>query len=75
MKASLFCTARYMGALPDPALPAYYEMDVRLAWHVSANIDLAVNGRNLLHARQLEYPAPYGEAIPRSVFAEARWRR
>jgi iron complex outermembrane receptor protein len=72
---SLDATLRYVAALPDPSLPAYCELNTRFAWHLSRSIDLALSGQNLLHARHLEYPAPYGEEIPRSVFAEARWRR
>ncbi|MGH8221205.1 MAG: TonB-dependent receptor plug domain-containing protein [Steroidobacteraceae bacterium] len=64
---------RYVNALPDPALPGYYEMSARLAWRARTNLELALSGENLLHARHLEYPSPDGEAIPRSGMLEVRW--
>ena len=67
-------TVRYVGALPDPALRSYYEMDLRCGWRVTRAWDLSISGSNLLHARHTEFPAPNGEDITRSVFAEARWR-
>jgi hypothetical protein len=33
-----------------------------------------LGGTNLLHARHVELPAPGGEQITRSVFAELRWQ-
>jgi iron complex outermembrane receptor protein len=66
---------RHVAALPDPALPSYTEMSARFAWHVSPAWELSLAGTNLLHARHLEYPAPAGVDISRSVVAEARWRR
>jgi iron complex outermembrane recepter protein len=64
---------RYQSALPDPALPAYAELNMRLGWRVNAHVELSVSGFNLLHANHLEFPASEGAtAIPRSVFAELR---
>jgi iron complex outermembrane receptor protein len=71
---TLDATARYVGALPDPALRSYYEMDLRCGWRVSRAWDLSISGSNLLHARHTEFPAPNGQDITRSVFAESRWR-
>ncbi len=64
---------RYVGALPSPALPAYYEMTARFGWRVAKSLELSLSGFNLLHSRHLEFPAPDGEAIGRSVIVEARW--
>lgn len=64
---------RYVDALPDPALPGYYELSARLAWRLTPKLELALSGQNLLHARHFEYPAPGGEAIPRSGMLEVRW--
>jgi iron complex outermembrane recepter protein len=65
---------RYVGALPDPALPHYYELDVRFGWRPTDALELSLNGANLLHAQHTEFPAPNGEQITRSAAAEARWR-
>jgi iron complex outermembrane recepter protein len=64
---------RYVGAMPEPRQPEYYELSARVAWRATPKLTLAVNGFNLLHSRHREYPAPIGKAIPRSVFAEARF--
>jgi iron complex outermembrane receptor protein len=65
---------RYVGALPDPALDAYTELSARVAWQAARGVELSLTGRNLLHARHLEFPAPDGEAIDRSVNAGVAWR-
>jgi iron complex outermembrane recepter protein len=65
---------RYVGALPDPGLQHYYELDARYGWQVSEKVNLSLSGTNLLHERHTELPAPYGEQITRSVMAEARWK-
>jgi iron complex outermembrane receptor protein len=71
---TLDATARYVGALPAPAIHSYYEMDLRCGWRVSRAWDLSISGNNLLHARHAEFPAPNGEYITRSVFAETKWK-
>lgn len=67
-------TLRYVDSLPDPALDSYYELNASLGFRFSPQLDLIVTGSNLLDSRHQEYPAPAGELIRRSVFAEARWR-
>lgn len=64
-----------VGALPQPVVPAYTELDVRLAWHASANLELSLVGRNLLHDAHPEYgdPLPRSE-IERNVYGQVRWR-
>ncbi len=64
---------RYVNALPDPTAPGYYELDARLAWRVSPQLELAAIGEDLLHARHIEYPTPDGEQIPRSFMLQFRW--
>ena len=64
---------RYVNALPDPAAPGYYELDTRLGWRVSPQLELAVIGNDLLQARHLEYASPDGEEIPRSFMLQIRW--
>lgn len=72
---SIDTTLRYVGALPNPALPHYIELNGRLGWQATNAIDLSIDGLNLLHAHHYEFPsAAGGEAIGRSVMAEARWR-
>ncbi|HEX7759979.1 MAG TPA: TonB-dependent receptor [Caulobacteraceae bacterium] len=65
---------RYVGALPNPQLPSYVELDTRIAWNVSQRVQLSLSGFNLIHDHHQEYPGPQANAVPRSVFAEARLR-
>lgn len=63
---------RYVGALPDPALPEYVELNSRLAWKISDTLSVALAGYNLLHGHHLEYVG--GDEIRRSVYFETRLR-
>jgi iron complex outermembrane receptor protein len=67
-------TLRYVGALPTPHLDSYCQLQASFDRQVTRQLDLSVSGFNLLRARHLEYPAPAGEYIRRSVVAQARWR-
>ncbi|HVW73738.1 MAG TPA: TonB-dependent receptor [Rhizomicrobium sp.] len=63
---------RYVGALPNPAVPEYVEANARLGWKVSDTLSLALSGYNLLHGQHVEYSP--GDEIRRSVFLETRLR-
>jgi len=65
---------RYVSALPNPAAPAYAELNMRLGWNVTPRLQISVAGSNLLHDHHLEFPAPGATAVPRSAFIELRWR-
>ncbi|NHZ37637.1 TonB-dependent receptor plug domain-containing protein [Massilia rubra] len=49
---------RRVGQLPQPMVPAYYELDVRMAWQPRPRLELALSGHNLLHASHAEFGAP-----------------
>lgn len=72
-RVSVDATPRYVGALPDPALPGYWKLSSRIGWRVLSALEVSLGGSNLLHARHLELPVPYGECIARSVFARVDW--
>jgi iron complex outermembrane receptor protein len=63
---------RYVGTLPNPKVPDYVELNATVGWRLTDQIELALSGFNLLHARHVEY-AP-GDEIPRSVLLETRLR-
>jgi iron complex outermembrane recepter protein len=65
-------TVRSVAALPNPALPAYTELNARLGWNVTPRIQLSVSGFNLLHAYHVEYVSSPDGAVPRSVIVELR---
>jgi iron complex outermembrane receptor protein len=48
---------RYVGSLPQPAVPAYHELDARLAWQARPDLELSLAGRNLLHRSHPEFGA------------------
>jgi iron complex outermembrane receptor protein len=66
---------RAVGALPQPAVDAYREMDARVGWRVRPGWDLAVIGTNLLSPRHLEFRAGTApELYERSVSLRSTWR-
>jgi iron complex outermembrane receptor protein len=58
---------RHVGSLPQPALPAYTELDARLAWQPRRNLELSLAGQNLLQSSHAEFGAP----AMRQVFGRA----
>jgi iron complex outermembrane receptor protein len=56
-------------------VPSYFELDSRLAWHVTSQLELSLVGQNLLHQYHTEYgfPSPTREQIARSVFGRIAW--
>ena len=63
---------RYVGALPNPAVPAYVELNTRLGWAISDSIELSLSGYNLLHARHQEFTIPPSDEVKRSFFIDIR---
>ena len=53
-------------------VPSYFELDVRLAWHPTQNLELSLVGQNLLHDHHAEYgvPGPNREEVERGVYAK-----
>ncbi len=71
---ALDTSLHYVSALPEPALPSYVELSLRIGWRVSGHCDISLNGSNLLHDHHMEFTAPTGERIGRKAILEARWR-
>lgn len=72
---ALDLTARRVGALPLPAVPAYTELDARLAWTVRPDLEVSLLGQNLLHASHVEFNAPAAASqIRRRLFLRAVWQ-
>ncbi len=66
---------RHVGTRPDPVVPAYSELDLRLGWTVRSGWDLSVVGQNLLHAHHSELLPPNAPHYDfrRGVFVRSRW--
>jgi iron complex outermembrane receptor protein len=56
-------------------VPAYWQLDARLAWQPTRHITISLVGQNLLREYQVEYgyPSPARVQIARSVFARFTW--
>jgi iron complex outermembrane recepter protein len=66
---------RSVAELPAPVVPAYSELDVRFAWLPTANLELSIVGRNLLHDRHPEYGnAATRSEYERNVLGQVRWQ-
>jgi iron complex outermembrane recepter protein len=72
---------RYVGEITNQQLPAYGELDVRLAWHAARELEVSVHGRNLLHDHHAEFGTPPAPPAPparweieRSVYGMIEWR-
>ena len=57
-------------------VPSYFELNARLAWHPTKNLEISVVGQNLLHEYHVEYGYPDStqEAIQRSVYGKITWQ-
>ncbi|HEV2691497.1 MAG TPA: TonB-dependent receptor [Verrucomicrobiae bacterium] len=57
-------------------VPSYFELDARLAWQATKNLEFAVVGQNLLHDHHPEYgfPGTTREEIARSVYGKVTFR-
>lgn len=75
---------RYVDRLDSVApfadIPAYVQLDLRLAWRPSRNLELALTGQNLLDQRHSEFlPGAFGtlgqpREIQRGVYGKVTWR-
>jgi iron complex outermembrane receptor protein len=66
---------RAIGDIPRRQVPAYAELNARLTWQATANVDLSVVGQNLLHRRHAEFGAPAARReIERGAYGLVQWR-
>jgi iron complex outermembrane receptor protein len=75
-RLELSAAFRWIDALPAQDVASYSELDARLAYAPTDKIELAVAGRNLLHAHHAEFrgDAPTPSEIERAVLASLRLR-
>jgi iron complex outermembrane receptor protein len=71
-RVSIDAMLRYVGNLPQPATDDYTALNARFAYRASDSLELSLSGVNLLDERHVEYAAPAGRELRRSVYAEAR---
>jgi iron complex outermembrane receptor protein len=46
---------RYAGALPNPAVPSFTEVNARVSWRLTPRLAVALVGQDLAHARHPEF--------------------
>jgi iron complex outermembrane recepter protein len=64
---------RGVASLPNPTVPAFAEADVRVAWRPKPSVEVAVNGRDLLHDSHPEFGAVPGRSeVPRRVSVDLK---
>jgi iron complex outermembrane receptor protein len=58
------------------SVPSYFELDARLGWNPTEQLEFSIVGQNLLHNHHPEYgfPSPTREEIERSVYGKVAWR-
>ncbi len=68
--------ARYVDALPNPAVSRYFGLDLRFGWHVMPRLELSVTGQNLLDYGRVQFipSSPSTRQIPRTIYAQVTWR-
>jgi iron complex outermembrane recepter protein len=67
-------TARGVGELPNPQVPAYVAVDARYGFRVHPRIEVSVTGQNLTDPRHPEFNAlPSRSELGRAFFLHATW--
>lgn len=65
---------RHVGALPDPAVPAYTTVDLSLAWRASRSVELSLAVKNVFDRHHVEWGAGTDRVeFDRTVFLRATW--
>ena len=65
---------RYVARLSNPVVPSYTEMNARVGWRLTPQLELSLAGANLLDREHSEFNTPAVRAVfDRSVLAKAAW--
>ncbi|MFT3752608.1 MAG: TonB-dependent receptor [Paludibacter sp.] len=71
----LDATYRHISRIVNNNIPAYSELDLRLGWQVSAQLELSLTGQNLLHAHHAEFSTTtQRREIERNVYGKLTWQ-
>src|SRR2546427_1946579 len=66
---------RAIDDIPRQQVPAYAELNAKLTWQPTSQLDLSLVGQNLLHDRHAEFGAPATRReIERGVYGLVEWR-
>jgi iron complex outermembrane receptor protein len=60
--------------IQEGGLPGYTELDVRIAWQATPQLQVSLVGQNLLHERHVEFGSPEDRGeIERGVYGKITW--
>jgi len=62
---------RYVDNLPGQNVGRYFNLDLRLGWHATKNVELSLVGQNLLQGHHAEWGG--GTEIQRGVYTKVTW--
>lgn len=67
---------RFVDDLPEPHVPGYLVLDLRLAWEPKPGLEIAVVGQNLLDDQHPEFgpDTPLRKEVAQSVYGKVTWR-
>lgn len=69
---------RFVDSVPYYSVDSYLELDLRLGWHITDDLEVSILGQNLLDNAHQEYVADFINVTPsqieRSVFGRITWR-
>jgi len=63
---------RYVDNLPGQNVGRYFNLDLRLGWHATKNVELSLVGHNLLQRHHAEWAG--GTEIQRGIYTKVTWR-
>jgi iron complex outermembrane receptor protein len=70
----LDAAVRVIGGLPDPNIPGYVALDMRLGWTVLKSVEVSLSGFNLLDQRHPEFGTdPTRSELDRTFYARLVW--
>jgi iron complex outermembrane receptor protein len=73
-RTELDIDVRNVGRLPNPVVPSYTAVDMRIGWHVNNDVELSVVGTNLFDPEHPEFGAPGTRSeIGRGVYGKVLW--
>lgn len=66
---------RVVGKLPNPQVPGYHSVDLRLGWNPAPGVELSLIASNLFDRRHAEFGVPgVRSEFGRSVFLQLLWQ-
>jgi iron complex outermembrane recepter protein len=66
---------RHVSGIANQQVPAYQELDLRLAWQPIPRLEVSIVGQNLLHDRHPEFGSPSARReVERGVYGKVSWR-